>query len=114
MAGSSTSLLCEVLNLPCRPYSGPWFFHLLKIENSSLLDIGVGLDKGNGDLLINFTIVNANKNDSGKYQCNFVYSKQGVCPLHLYKVYNVKGTVIVYGKKNCCYKNTAVIMKYFI
>ena len=108
MAGSSTSLLCEVLNLPCEPYSGPSFFALLKIENSSFLNVGVvknhyeWIDKGNGDLFINFTIVNANKNDSGKYRCDFLYSIKSVCPVHLRKVYNVKGTVIVYGKKNCC------------
>ena len=108
MAGSSTSLICEVLNLHCKPYFGPPFFALLKIENSSFLNIGVvknhydKIDKENGDLFINFTIVNASKNDSGKYLCKFVNNNQWACPVHLDKVYNVKGTVIVYGKKNCC------------
>ena len=97
VAGSSTSLLCEVVNLPCKQYSGPNHFMLAKLVNGSFRDIGVvknhygRIDKGNGILLINFTIVNAEKNDSGIYRCDFIYNNNWLCARHPHKMYNVKG-----------------------
>ncbi|CAB4006376.1 neural cell adhesion molecule L1-like, partial [Paramuricea clavata] len=93
--GSSTSLLCEVMYFTIFPS----FFKFLKIVNQKFVNIGGNDTKNilkkenkisNIVKLINYTIVNASRNDTGTYKCDFINKNVFFCPKNLYKVFNVK------------------------
>jgi hypothetical protein len=102
--GSSTSLLCEVMYTT----NFPSYFNFFKIDDPGYVDSGGNgakniyktykLEERKKDYeiqLINYTIVNANRNDTGTYKCDFIPPNDFYCPKSLHKVFNVKGMLYI-------------------
>ena len=101
--GSSTSLLCEVMYFTIFPSH----FTFLKIVDQKFVNVGsngtkniykIENKRSNIVKLINYTIVNASRNDTGTYKCDFITSNDFYCPMNLHKVFNVKGMLHIYHR----------------
>ena len=99
--GSTTSLLCEIMHDNARL---PPSFRLSMVKN----DTHRGADtirvekniyakthlKTESSAVINYTIVDADRNDSGKYMCEYSHAHYLRCPNPLPIIFNVKGMLI--------------------
>ncbi|XP_028406281.1 uncharacterized protein LOC114528769 isoform X1 [Dendronephthya gigantea] len=114
--GSSASLFCELKN---NPYASPDQLVLLKMvirgNKTTLYDIGGDgkhvykkQEQRHGTMLINYTIVDAVRNDSGRYVCKFLHISRYYCPNDLERRYNVK--VVAFPVKKGTKKELNLLM----
>ena len=99
--GSTTSLLCEIMHDNAR--LSP-LFKLLMVKNDTFRDAEtIRVEKNiytlthlktESSAVINYTIVDADRNDSGKYKCEYLHAHYLRCPNPPPIIFNVKGMLI--------------------
>ena len=98
ISGGTASLLCEVDH--DRHRNARYFDFEVKSNNESGITKNKNIfhrtSEGIEKTLLNYTIVNATKDDSGKYECVYLHADEINCPQNFDKIFDVKGMVSVH------------------